>query len=604
VVSETQKIPRRDEIPAEHTWDLTTVYRDDAHWQEALTALEQQLPALAAHQGQVAVSGGALLATLQARDAVLQHLWQLYVYAERRHDSDTGEAVGQALSQQAGSLVARVLAALSFIEPEILAADEASIVAWQHATPDLAVYGRELAQLMRRRAHVRSAEVEALLAEFGDVARAPSDIVSVLTNADLSFPTMTDEHGQTIEISHGRYGRLLKSGDRRVRRDVFKGYYAGYQGIRNTLGTALAAHVRTQVLGARVRGYGSALEAALSATEIPVDVYHNLIQTVNANLPRLHRYVALRQQIMQLDEVRIYDLYAPLATEAELTVTYEEAQQIALAAFAPLGAEYVAAVEQTFRSRWIDVYENVGKRSGAYSDGSYTTAPFILLNYQDRLDDLFTLAHELGHSMHSYFTRRAQPFVYGDYTIFVAEVASTLNEALLTDYLLRTRDDPALRRHLLVQQLEDIRTTLLRQTMFAEFELAMHQRAEAGEPLTAENLSQPYRELVARYHGPQVVLDDEIALEWARIPHFYYNFYVYQYATGLAAALALSDQILADGEPAVARYLTFLSSGSSQPPIELLRAAGVDMRSPAPVQAALDRFDQLLDRVAEAFGVA
>ena len=305
-----------------------------------------------------------------------------------------------------------------------------------------------------------------------------------------------------------------------------------------------------------------------------------------------------------IDEVRIYDLYAPLAAEAELTVSYEEAQQIALAAFAPLGAEYVAAVEQTFRSRWIDVYENVGKRSGAYSDGSYTTAPFILLNYQNRLDDLFTLAHELGHSMHSYFTRRTQPFVYGDYTIFVAEVASTLNEALLTDYLLRTRDDPALRRHLLVQQLEDIRTTLLRQTMFAEFELAMHQRAEAGEPLTAENLSQPYRELVARYHGPQVVLDDEIALEWARIPHFYYNFYVYQYATGLAAALALSDQILAEGAPAVARYLTFLSSGSSQPPIELLRAAGVDMRSPAPIQAALDRFDQLLDRVAEAFGVA
>ncbi len=603
-MSEPQQIPRRDEIPTEYTWDLTTVYRDDAHWQAALAALEQQLPALAAREGQVAASGAALLATLQARDAVLQQLWQIYVYAERRHDSDTGEAVGQALSQQAGSLVARVLAALAFIEPEILAADEADIATWRHESPELAVYGRELDQLMRRRAHVRSAEVEALLAEFGDVARAPSDIVSVLTNADLTFPTMTDEHGQTIAISHGRYGRLLKSTDRRVRRDVFKGYYAGYQGIRNTLGTALAAHVRAQVLGARVRAHGSALEAALSATEIPVDVYHNLIRTVNANLPRLHRYVALRQRIMQLDEVRIYDLYAPLAAEAELTVSYEEAQQIALAAFAPLGAEYVAAVEQTFRSRWIDVYENVGKRSGAYSDGSYTTAPFILLNYQNRLDDLFTLAHELGHSMHSYFTRRTQPFVYGDYTIFVAEVASTLNEALLTDYLLRTRDDPALRRHLLVQQLEDIRTTLLRQTMFAEFELAMHQRAEAGEPLTAENLSQPYRELVARYHGPQVVLDDEIALEWARIPHFYYNFYVYQYATGLAAALALSDQILAEGAPAVARYLTFLSSGSSQPPIELLRAAGVDMRSPAPIQAALDRFDQLLDRVAEAFGVA
>jgi oligoendopeptidase F len=600
-VSDTQKVPRREEIPVEHTWDLTTVYASDAAWEEAIGALEGMLPEIAALQGAVTSGAQALLKTLRTRDEALTQLYQIYVYAERRKDSDTGDTAGQALSQRAGSLLARVTAALAFIEPEILGASEEQVLAWQQEEPELALYGYELDQLMRRRKHVRSAEVEGLMAEFGDVTRAASDIFAVLTNADLTFPTIEDEQGQPLQISHARYTRLLKSNDRRVRRDVFKGYYSSYQGIRNTLGTALASQVRTHVLNARARNYGSALEAALAPNDIPVEVYGNLTSTINANLHRLHRYMELRKKIMGLDELRIYDLYAPLVPDAELTVTYPEAQQITRAAFAPLGDEYVAAVAKSFDSRWIDVYENVGKRSGAYSDGSYTTAPFILLNYQNRLDDMFTLAHELGHSMHSYFTRRAQPFVYGGYTIFVAEVASTLNEALLTDYMLKTRDELALRRHLLVQQIEDIRTTIFRQTMFAEFELDMHRRAEAGEPLTAENLSKPYYDLVARYHGPAVTLDDEIALEWARIPHFYYNFYVYQYATGLSAALALSDQIITEGAPAVDRYLRFLSSGSSRPSIDLLRDAGVDMTNPAPIQAAMDRFDSLLDQLEPLF---
>lgn len=596
-MTEAQKVPRRSEIPVEFTWDLTTVYADDGAWEQEIAALEGLLPEVAALQGHVAKSAPALLRALKLRDQVQMQLWQIYIYAERRKDSDTGEAAGQALSERAGSLYARVGAALAFIAPELLAAPEATVRGWLRDEPELAVYEYELDQLMRQRAHVRSAEVEGIMAEFGDVTRAASEIFEVLTNADLKFPTIEGEDGAPLELSHARYGRLLRSDDRRVRRDTFKGYYSAFQGIHNTLGTTLAAEVRSHALNARLRSYESSLHAALAPNDIPVEVYHTLVSTIGANLPKLHRYMQVRKKLMGLDELRIYDLYAPLSAGVELEVPYAEGAEMVKAAFRPLGADYGRAIDTAFGSRWIDVYENQGKRSGAYSDGAYTTAPFILLNYQSRLDDVFTLAHELGHSMHSYYTRQHQPFVYGNYTIFVAEVASTLNEALLTDYLLKTRDDAALRRHLVVEQLEGIRTTIFRQTMFAEFELDMHARAERGEPLTADGLSGPYYELVARYHGPDVTLDDQIALEWARIPHFYYNFYVYQYATGLAAALALSDRILAEGQPAVDRYLRFLSSGSSRPSIELLQGAGVDMTSPAPIQAAMDRFDRLLDEL-------
>jgi oligoendopeptidase F len=351
------------------------------------------------------------------------------------------------------------------------------------------------------------------------------------------------------------------------------------------------------IVNARIRGYESSLEAALKPNDIPLAVYHNLIATVEANLPRMHRYMSLRKRLLGLDELHTYDLYAELVADVDVKTPYAEATQTIQSAFAPLGRAYGAALEQAFTSRWIDVYENVGKRSGAYSGGAYSTAPFILLNYQDRLDDLFTLAHELGHSMHSHFTRHTQPFVYGDYTIFVAEVASTLNEALLTDYLLKNRRDAALRKRLIVQQLEDIRTTIFRQTMFASFELGIHQQAESGEPLTTDSLSERYYGLVGRYHGPDVIRDEEIALEWARIPHFYYNFYVYQYATGLSAALALSQQIISEGQPAVDRYLQFLRSGSSRSSVDLLRDAGVDMTTPQPIQQAMDKFDRLLDEL-------
>jgi oligoendopeptidase F len=594
---EAQKVPRRDQVPLEHTWDLAKIYATTEAWDQDVARLEGMLPEVAAMQGTLGHGADKLLRALTLRDDIFNILYSLYVYASHRKDSDSTDPAGQALDERAGSLVARISAALAFIEPEILAIPQETITSWLNQEPKLKIYSYELEELARQREHIRSAEVEGILAQYGDVTRAPGEIFDILTNADLQFPTIEDEQGQPLQLSHARYGRLMESADRRVRRDAFKGYYSSYKTIQNTLGTTLAAEVRSHTVNARVRGYQSALEAALQPRDIPLDVYHNLIATVNANLPRMHRYMGVRQRLMGLDDLRVYDLYAPLVAEADVEVPYKEATETVQAAFAPLGREYAEALGKAFSSRWIDVYENVGKRSGAYSGGAYSTPPFILLNYQHRLRDMFTLAHELGHSMHSHFTRSNQPFVYGRYTIFVAEVASTLNEALLTDYLLKTRDDPALRKQLIVQQLDDIRATIVRQTMFAEFELDIHQRTEAGEPQTADALSKRYYDLVARYHGPGVTLDDEIASEWSRIPHFYYNFYVYQYATGLSAALALSRQIISEGQPAVDRYLNFLRSGSSRSSIDLLREAGVDMTTPQPIQAAMETFDTLLDEL-------
>lgn len=594
---ETTAVPHRSDVPVEHTWNLETIYADSAAWERGYAGLEELGTRLAGRQGALGQSAEALLETLRLRDECFALLYQLYVYASHLKDSDSTNPASQALEDRANSLGARISAASAFVEPEILGIPDATIHAWLDQHAGLQIYRHHLEELLRQRAHVRSAEIEEVIAQYSDITRAPRDAFDMLVDADLQFPAIADESGGTVQLSHARYIRFLRSTDRRVRQDAFRRYYEAFQSVRNTIGTTLAAQVRVHVIEARLRRYGSALEAALSPNNIPVDVYHNLVATVNAGLPRLHRYMALRKRIMGLSDMHIYDLYAPLLPEADLRVSYPEARANVQAAFAPLGPDYAEALRRSFSERWIDVYENIGKRSGAYSGGAYTTAPFILLNYQDRLDDMFTLAHELGHSMHSFFTRANQPFVYGNYTTFVAEVASTLNEALLTHHLLQTSDNEMLRKHLIVEQLEGVRTTLFRQTMFAEFELAVHQMAEAGESLTTDSMSSRYLELVGRYHGPEVTLDPDIALEWARIPHFYYNFYVYQYATGLSAALALSKQLLSEGRPAIERYLRFLSSGSSRSPIDLLRDAGVDMASPQPIQAALDTFDSLLDEL-------
>jgi oligoendopeptidase F len=601
MTTETQRVPTRAEAPAEHTWDLSLVFADAAAWERELGAVEERTREVVALQGSLGSDPEQLLGALTLRDEVMQRLWALYVYASHLKDADSTDALGQGLQSRAGSFAARTMAALAFIDPEILAIPEATLTAWVRDTAGLHVYAYELERLNKQRAHIRSAEVEEVIAQYSDVTRTAREAFGALVDSDLVFPSIADEQGSTVQLSHARYGRFMESNDRRVRRDAFKQYYSAFTPFRNTVATTLAGAVRGHVLEARLRNYGSALEAALKPNEIPLEVYHNLIGTVEANLAKNHRYMEIRKRLMGLDDLRVYDLYAAPVPELDLVMPYQEATELMREAFAPLGADYAAALNEAFGSRWIDVYENVGKRSGAYSGGSFGTPPYILLNYQDRLNDAFTLAHELGHSMHSYFSRRSQPFVYSSYTIFVAEVASTLNEALLTDYLLKHRDDASLRRMLLVQQIEDIRRTIIRQTMFASFELTMHELVERGEPLTAEGLTERYHALVAQYHGPAVELDDEIGYEWARIPHFYYNFYVYQYATGLSAALALSRQIIGEGQPAVDRYLGFLEGGSSKSSIELLRGAGVDMATPAPVQAAMDTFESLIDQLEQLY---
>lgn len=594
---EATKAPTRDAVPVEYTWDLTKIFPSDEAWAEAVKKLEALLPEVRALQGTLTRDAASLLHGMKVIEEARRQLEWLYVYANQRKDSDTTAPAGQALEMKAASLGADTYAAMAFFEPEVLTLSEATIRAWMDELPALRVYDFALRELLRTREHIRSAEVENVMAQYSEIVRAPGDIYGALLDSDLTYPEVEDEFGNKTGLSNARLVPLLRNKDQRVRRDAFKNYYTVLKAHRNTFGASLAAAVRSHIVNARLRNYTSALEAALKPNDIPLDVYRNLIATVNQNLPRLHHYMELRKRILGVSELHYYDVYVSLVSEFDMKFTYPEAATMVQEAFRPLGQEYTGAMAHAFTDRWIDVYENVGKRSGAYSGGAYLTPPYILMNYQNQLDDVFTLAHELGHSMHTYFAHRNQPYVYSGYTIFVAEVASTLNEALLTAHILRTTDNAALRKHLIVQQLEDIRTTLIRQTMFAEFELDLHQRSEAGEALTTDSVTERYFDLLKRYHGPVMTWDDEAAVEWMRIPHFYYNFYVFQYATGLSAALALSEQILSEGAPAVERYLNFLKGGSSKPSIELLRGAGVDMTTPQPVQKAMDNFEALLSEL-------
>jgi len=594
---ETQVTPRRADVPAEYTWDFTEIYPADDDWEADVAALEAMAPEIAEIEGTVGRDAESLLHALTVSDRMEMLLEQIYVYAHMRKDADGSDPQAQAMESRAGSLVARFGAAVAFIQPEILAIPPATLQSWLDETPGLAPYRYYLDRLMRRREHVRSPEIEAIMAEYSEVTRVPSDTYSALTNVDITFPTIDDDQGRPVQLSESRYGAMVESPNRRVRRDSFFGIMETYSRYATTLGSTLSGEVRSHVLHAHLKNYPSALAAAVEPNDVPVTVYQTLLATIDENLPLMHRYTELRQRILGLDELHYYDLRAPLFPMPEEEYPYETSRDVARAALEPLGPEYRSGLDKILDSRWVDVYENVGKRTGAYSGGSYTTPPFILLNYQNRLHDVYTLVHELGHSLHSYFTRATQPYVTGDYTIFVAEVASTLNEALLTSYLLRTSDDPVLRRHLLVHEIEGIRSTIFRQTLFAQFELDIHQQVENRAALTSDWMSERYYDLTARYYGPALVLDDVIRYEWVRIPHFYYDFYVYQYATGKSAALALAAQIEEEGQPAVDRYLRFLHSGSSASPIQLLSDAGVDMTSPEPIEQAMQRFDELLQQL-------
>lgn len=591
-------LPKRAEVATEHTWNLETIYPTNDAWEADFARVAALLPGIRAYQGRLADAAASLLEALARRDAAGELLGRLFVYAHMRLHEDSAKSTYQALADRVTTLANDLNTSSAYMTPEILAIPAERIDHFLAEEPKLQVYRQALDEITRQRAHILPADQEALLAQAAELGNAPERIYEMFSNADLKLPTVHDEQGQEVRLTQGTYvPRFLESRDRAVRREAFEAMLGTYSAYRNTLAATLAAQVKRDIFFARARRYDSSLEAALDPSNIPVGVYTSLIETVDKNLPLLHRYLALRKRLLGLDELRMYDLYVPMVKDIEYTVEYARAQEQVAQALAPLGEQYVQALRGGFGARWIDIYENEGKRSGAYSWGSFGTQPFVLLNYQESMDSMFTLAHEMGHSMHSYFTWQHQPYPYSSYTLFVAEVASTLNEALLTHYLLENTTDRALRLYIINHALETFRTTLYRQTLFAEFEREAHQRAEAGEALTPELLDEVFKGLNDKYYGAVVTVDALIGVEWARIPHFYSSFYVYQYATGISASAALAHRILTEGEPAVQRYLRFLSSGSSDYSINLLREAGVDLSTPQPIQEALDTFARYLDEL-------
>ncbi|MDQ2717617.1 MAG: oligoendopeptidase F [Chloroflexota bacterium] len=597
-----QTLKKRSDIPTEYTWNLESIFQTNEEWERAFQAIQGRIPELEAQQGTLAQSGQALLQVLRKRDEIFEELGTLQVYASMRGDEDTTNSTYQGMNDRAIQLVVRAATAVSYIEPEILALPEAELDRFVRETPDLTLYGQQLRDVNRQRPHVRSAEIEAVLAAAGELAASPEMVYSMIDNADMQLPPIKNEQGEEVELTKGNYIVYVRSTDRQVRKAAFEGLHSSFLKQRNTIAATLAAHIKTGIFYTRQNRYSSCRERALSHDNIPLSVYDKLLETVGEHLPLLNRYMRLRKRMLQLDELHMYDLYVPIVKETAEQTSYEQARATVGAALAPLGENYINYLQQAFTQRWIDVYETPNKRGGAYSGGAYKTSPFILLNFQNNRDSMYTLAHELGHSLHSFYTRSYQPYQYSDYTMFVAEVASTLNESLLTEYLLKTTSDPAVRLAILNHSLEDFRSTLFRQAMFAEFEQQIYDLAEQGEALTADTLSANYRQLNQKYYGAETVLDDLIDIEWARIPHFYYNFYVYQYATGMSAANTLAQRILQEGAPAVERYLKFLSSGSSDYSIELLKKAGVDMTSPEPIRQALAVFESHLTQMEQLIG--
>ncbi|MBU5359740.1 oligoendopeptidase F [Enterococcus raffinosus] len=598
-MSEAKQLPKRQEVPVELTWDLTKIFADDAAFEEKFQALSEELTEVDKIKGTLAQGATEFLTAIEYVLDIYRKAEVIYVYAHLKNDEDTANTTNQALYARASSLIAQVSEAVSWFEPEMLELSDQEIWAFFEKESQLELYRHFVEQIISERAHILPAEQEALLAGASEIFGSSADTFSVMNNADLKFPVVKNEEGEDVQLTHGVYGQLLESTDRKVREQAFKSLYSVYHQFRNTFASTLSTHIKGHNYKAKVRGYSSAREAALSGNHIPEDVYETLTLVVNQYLPLLHRYVELRKELLGLDELHMYDLYTPLLAEAPVKFSYEEAQAKALEALKPLGEEYLEVVKKAFAERWIDVVENQGKRSGAYSSGAYDTQPYILLNWHDRLDELYTLVHEMGHSVHSYFTRHTQPYVYGDYSIFLAEIASTTNENLLTSYLLETEKDPKIRAYIINHYLDGFKGTIFRQTQFAEFEHFIHTEDAAGNPLTSEHLSKFYGELNTKYYGPIVVNDEEIKDEWSRIPHFYYNYYVYQYATGFSAASALAKRIVEAEPDALEKYLTYLKSGSSDYPIEVMKKAGVDMTQPTYIEDAMEIFAQRLDELEE-----
>lgn len=596
----------REQIDKKDTWDLKELCPSDEVWEEEYKRLEAQCENIKNWKGKVFESSASLNEFLNLYVESGISLGKVYVYAHQKYHEDTANSVYQGLSERATMLLMKYQSATSFFEPEVLAMPEEEFeniykeASKNMSHKDMAGFERFFEEIIRKKEHRLSAEMEKLLANAREVLDSPATIFSMFNNADIEFPTIKDENGEAVTITHGRYSALLKNKDRRVRKDAFQGLYSKYLEFKNTLASTYGANVKKDVFYANARNYASSLAMALDESSIPLDVYSNLIDVVRENLPLLHRYMDIRKKALQLDELHMYDVYVPMVEETNDTISFEQAKEMVLEGLKPLGEEYAKLLKEGFSNGWIDAYENKGKRSGAYSWGSYGAHPYVLLNHQDDLNSVFTLAHEMGHAIHSYYSNKTQPYICAGYEIFVAEVASTCNEALLIHDLLEKTEDKEKRAYLINYHLEQFRTTLFRQTMFAEFEWRAHQMAERGEALTEQNLSSMYHQLNVDYFGGHTVIDPEIDLEWARIPHFYNSYYVYQYATGYSAAIALSNKILKEGASAVKDYVEqFLCGGGSKDPIDLLKGAGVDMSKKESIQSALDVFKELLDQMEE-----
>ena len=569
--AEASQLPERGDIPAESRWSLEDIYPSDEAWQADFERIRSLLPQIAAYKDSLDQTPDKLFACLALRDEIGITSGKVFAYARMRRDENTADSKYQAMTSRTESLLAETGAATAFIEPDILAMPDEKLLAFRQSYPRLDPYGFYFANLLRQKKHILSTAEEALLSRMSEVGHAPENIFTMLARADLKFPDVKDEKGRTVQLSEGRYRTFIMSQNRDIRQNAFRKLFSTYNQYRNTWAATLGGGVKKNMFFAGARKYDSALAAALESENVPVSVYTRLIGTVSENLGPLHRYVALKKKALGLNEMHMYDLYVPLVPDMHIELPYQEARELVKNGLAPLGEEYAGLLEKAMASRWIDVYENQGKQSGAYSWGVYGAHPFILLNYNNRLEDAMTLAHELGHSMHSYYSNANQPYATHDYTIFSAEVASTTNETLLLDYQLKKTTDRKKKLYLLNEYLETIRTTVFRQTMFAEFEMILHARAESGEAITADMLDAMWHDLNVKYYGPQMVVDKEIDIEWSRIPHFYYNFYVYQYVTGFSAANALASQILDEGEPARIRYLNFLKSGGSDYSLNLLK---------------------------------
>lgn len=590
-----KNLKQRNEIENAYKWDIEAMYPDEAQCEKDLEDCLALAADFAKYDGHLTESARTLAEALQLRDRIWLKLEHAFVYAHMKKDEDNRVDRYQALDDKCGSVIARVSAAMSFFTPQLLEAPEAQILAYIEEEPELKVYEFMLKDALREKAHILTAAEENLLAQMGEVLGATNDVFTMLNNADMTFGTVKDEDGDEVTLTHGNYIAFMHSHDREVRKSAFTNMYEAYKALINTLATNYNYNVKTDVVSARIRKYDSSRQAALSGGNIPEEVYDRLIETVHEYLPVMHRYTELRKKVLGVDELKMFDIYVPMVKLPKKDIPYEAAIEMMKEALAPLGEEYVNTLQRGVDERWMDVYENQGKTSGAYSFGSYDSKPYVLLNYTDTLNDVFTIVHEMGHSMHSWYTRANQPFIYGDHSIFTAEVASTVNESLLIQHLLAKETDPEMKKYLLNHYIEDFRTTLFRQTMFAEFEHLTHKEVENGGTLTAQWLNDTYNELNNKYFGPALTQDEYIQYEWARIPHFYRGFYVYQYATGYSAATAISRKILTEGAPARDAYIEFLKSGSSDHPVELLKIAGVDMGSPEPVRLAMETFKDLVD---------